>query len=73
MAEISALKPGTTAKLGYIRSGKDMSTEVTIADRSKLFAARLNDGEDEDGEQEQPQESKFGISVRSITPDMADR
>jgi len=72
VAEISALKPGTQAKLGYIRSGKDMTTEVTIADRSKLFASRLGDQE-EGGEQAKPQESKFGITVRGITRDMADR
>ncbi len=43
VADISALKPGTSAKVGYVRNGKSMSTEVTIADRSKLFAARLGD------------------------------
>ena len=51
---------------------RPLSTDVTIADRSKLFAARLGDQE-EGGEQAQPQESKFGITVRSITQDMASR
>ena len=46
VAEISALKPGADAKLGYIRSGKTMTAEVTIADRSKLFASRLGDQEE---------------------------
>ena len=41
VADISALKPGTTAKLGYVRNGKESTAEVTIADRAKLFAARL--------------------------------
>jgi serine protease Do len=72
VAEISAIKPGSTAKVGYVRNGKTSATDVTIADRSKLFAARLGDQE-EGGEQAQPQESKFGINVRSITPDMANR
>ncbi len=72
VAEISSLKPGTEAKLGYIRNGKDSTAEVTIADRSKLFASRLGDQE-EGGEQAKPQESKFGITVRGITQDMADR
>jgi serine protease Do len=72
VAEISALKPGTDAKLGYIRNGKDSTANVVIADRSKLFAARLGDQE-EGGEQAKPQESKFGITVRGITRDMADR
>ncbi len=72
VAEISALKPGTAAKIGYVRNGKPETATVTIADRSKLFATRL--GEDEGGEEQaQPQESKFGITVRNITPDLADR
>jgi len=72
VAEISSLKPGTDAKLGYVRNGKDSTVEVTIADRSKLFASRLGNQE-EGGEQAKPQESKFGITVRGITQDMADR
>jgi serine protease Do len=72
VADISALKPGTTAKLGYVRNGKESSAEVTVADRAKLFAARLG-GEQEQGEEGQPQESKFGLTVKGITQDMANR
>jgi len=72
VADISSLKPGTTAKLGYVRNGKESSAEVTIADRAKLFAARLG-GEQEQGEEGQPQESKFGLTVKGITQDMANR
>jgi len=72
VAEISALKPGTTAKVGYVRSGKNMTADVTIADRSKLFASRLGEQE-EGGEEGKPQESKFGVTVRGITPDLANR
>lgn len=72
VSEISGLKPGSTAKIGYVRNGKAETANVTIADRSKLFAARLGD-EESGEEQAQPQESKFGVTVRDITPDMADR
>ncbi len=72
VAEISAIKPGDTAKLGYIRSGKESTAAVIVADRSKLFGARLGE-QDEGNEPEQPKESKFGITVRGITQDMADR
>jgi serine protease Do len=45
---------------------------VTIADRAKLFASRL--GEEEGGsEEEQPQETKLGLTVRSVSPEIADR
>ena len=35
VAEISALKPGTTAKIGYVRNGKQSTADVTIADRAE--------------------------------------
>jgi serine protease Do len=45
---------------------------VTIADRAKLFAARL--GEDqENGDDSTPKQSKFGATVRRLTPEMAER
>jgi serine protease Do len=45
---------------------------VTVADRAKLFASRLGD-DDEGSGQEGPKESKLGLTVRAITPDLADR
>ena len=72
VAEISALRPGSTAKLGYVRNGKQNTSDVTIADRQKLFATRLGD-EEEGGEEAKPQENKLGVNVRDITPEMAER
>ncbi len=72
VAEISAIKPGSTAKLGYVRNGKQNTAEVTVADRQKLFATRLGD-EEEGGEQAKPEESKLGVIVKDITPEIADR
>ena len=72
VAEIAARKPGTKAKLTFVRNGKKQDTSVTIADRSKLFASRLGE-EDENQSEETPKASKFGLTVRSITPDLADR
>ena len=72
VADIASRKPGSKAKLTFVRNGKKADTTVTIADRSKLFAARLGE-EDESQSEEAPKASKFGITVRSITPDLADR
>ena len=72
MGEISAIKPGTTAKIGYVRNGKQSTAEVTVADRQKLFATRLGDDE-EGGEEAKPQESKLGLNVNDITPEIAER
>jgi len=72
VADIASRKPGSKAKLAFVRNGKQDETSVTIADRSKLFASRLGEEEENQGEEE-PKPSKFGVSVRSITPDLADR
>jgi serine protease Do len=70
--EISNRKPGTKAKIGFIRSGKKDETTITVGSRSKLFGSRLG-LEDEQGEQAEPQESKLGVTVDTITPDIAQR
>src|ERR1700685_883075 len=41
VAEIAARKPGTKVAVSFLRNGKEQQTSVTIADRAKLFAARL--------------------------------
>jgi len=72
VADIASRKPGSQIKLGYVRNGKKDDTTVTVADRAKLFAARL--GEDEQGgEESAPKESRLGVTVRAVTPEIADR
>ncbi|MGC2446976.1 MAG: Do family serine endopeptidase [Candidatus Sulfotelmatobacter sp.] len=72
VADIASRKPGSKVNLGFIRNGKAQDATVTIADRSKLFAARL--GEDQGNDDENtPKPSKFGVTVRKVTPEMADR
>jgi serine protease Do len=71
--DISQMKPGSVAKLGFVRNGKQDTANVTIADRSKLFAGKLNQGEGEGQEGNAPTESKFGITVQNVSPDMAQR
>ena len=72
VSDIASRKPGSKVGLGFLRNGKSQETSVTIADRSKLFAARL--GEDQENDDENtPKPSKLGLTVRKITPEMADR
>jgi serine protease Do len=72
VADIASRKPGAKVAVGFLRNGKQQDTSVTIADRAKLFAARLND--DEGGNDEStPKQNKFGLTVRKLTPEMADR
>jgi serine protease Do len=72
VANIASRKPGSKIDIGLIRNGKKQDASVTVADRAKLFAARLGE-DDEGGEAEAPKESKLGLSVRGITSDVADR
>jgi serine protease Do len=72
VADIASRKPGAKVAVGFLRNGKQQDTTVTVADRAKLFAARLN--EDDSGSDEStPKQSKFGVTVRKLTPEMADR
>jgi serine protease Do len=72
VADIASRKPGSKVQMGFLRNGKDQNATVTIADRAKLFASRL--GEDqEDNDESAPKQSKFGVTVRKLTPEMADR
>jgi serine protease Do len=72
VAEIASRKPGAKVAISFLRNGKAQETTVTIADRAKLFAARL--GEDrENGDESTPKPSKLGVTVRKLTPEMAER
>jgi serine protease Do len=72
VADIASRKPGSKVNLSFLRNGKSQETTVTIADRAKLFAARLGDDQ-ENGDESTPKQSKFGMTVRKVTPEMADR
>jgi serine protease Do len=72
VADIASRKPGSKVTLGFLRNGKPQEASVTIADRAKLFAARLGDDQ-ENGDESAPKQSKFGVTVRKVTPEMADR
>lgn len=72
VSEIASRKPGSKVEIGYVRNGKKEETSITVADRAKLFASRLG-AQDEDNGDNGPEESKLGISVRTITPDIASK
>jgi serine protease Do len=72
VADIAARKPGAKVKLDFLRNGKTQDTTVTITDRSKLFAARLNP-DDEGGDSSTAKLDKFGITVRKLPPEMAEK
>jgi serine protease Do len=69
---ISATKPGSKVDLTYVRNGQEKQAKITVADRAKLFGDRNDEGE-EARDESKPSPTKLGISVRSITPEMAQR
>jgi serine protease Do len=70
--DIASRKPGSKIELDFIRNGKPETTTVTVADRAKLFAERLGPDQEND-EANTPKPSKLGVTVRKLTPEMADR
>jgi serine protease Do len=72
VADIAARKPSSKIVVGFIRNGKKQEATAIVADRAKLFAARLGD-EDESSQDAGPKESKLGITVRTLNQEMADR
>jgi serine protease Do len=72
VSDIASRRAGSKVTLGFLRNGKMQDATVTIADRAKLFAARL--GDDQQGEDDStPKQSKFGVTVRKLTPEIADK
>ena len=72
VSDIASRKPGSKVAVTFLRDGKQQDTTVTIADRAKLFATRLRDDQ-EDNDESTPKPSKFGATVRKLTPEMAER
>ncbi len=71
---ISATRPGNKINLTYIRNGQQKEATVTVADRAKLFADRTNDQSSDDApEDSHPQPTKLGITVKGVSPEMAER
>jgi serine protease Do len=73
VGEISNAKPGSTVKLNYFRDGKPSEASVEVADRMKLFGARLGLTDDQPEEDDTPKETKLGITVRDLSPELGTR
>lgn len=71
--DIAGRKPGTKAKIGYMRNGQHMTATVTIADRAKMMAA--SSGEEEGGgpSGQGGNQGKLGMSVRNVPADLASK
>ena len=72
VGNISARRPGSTVRLGYLRAGKEESATVGIANRADTVEAMngKQGGDDQDGNADQPDQpanfGKLGITVQAI-------
>jgi serine protease Do len=69
VADISARKPGSTVKLGYMRNGQKLEATVTIGDRAKMIAAAGSaQDQEENATPESPDasQSKLGLGVTDL-------
>ena len=69
---ISSVKPGNKVEITYVRNGQEKKASVGVEDRTKLFPDTREEAEASDTEST-PKPSKLGVTVRSITPEQADR
>jgi serine protease Do len=64
---VAELSPGKPVTVKYLRDGKDMTTQLTIGDRSKV----IPDEEEQEGglgEEDESGRVKLGLSVQSLNP-----
>jgi serine protease Do len=69
VTDISARKPGSTVRVGYLRNGQQLDATVTIGDRAKMIAASSAGQEQEDNAgpaAPDASQSKLGLSVSDL-------
>ena len=68
VAEIASRHPGSSARIGYVRDGKQADTTVTIGDRDKVFSQQASNDEAAPEDKGATAENKLGIAVHEVTP-----
>jgi len=70
--DIAARRPGSTARIGYLRDSKTGNTKVTIGDRDRVFAAvNAMPATPQAQPENQPGEELLGLVVHEVGPAMA--
>ena len=72
---ISATHPGNKLNLTYLRNGQEKQATVVVADREKLFGDRTDQSSNDDtpDDSSQPAPTKLGVTVKAVSPEMAER
>jgi serine protease Do len=67
VGDIASRRPGSSARIGYVRDGKQADTTVTIGDRDKVFSEQASNDESAPEDKGSSAENKLGIAVREVT------
>ncbi len=73
VADIASRRPGSTVRLGYLRDGKPMTASVVVGDRDQIFSSMLGENNAAPSDNGTSSETKLGITVREVGPQMADK
>ncbi len=73
--DISARQIGSAVNLGYLRSGKQNTANVTIGDRAKVYAELSGSEKDDSGSTQESDagQAKLGITVAAVPPQMSSK
>jgi serine protease Do len=71
--EIANRRPGTTARIGYVRDGKQADTTVTIGDRDKVTQEQVAEDDGPPAANPDSAQNKLGLAVREVTPGTAQK
>ena len=70
-AYVAELTPGKNVTVNYLRDGKEMSTQITIGDRSKVIPSSKEESDSDQDESEPGEKVKLGMRVQSLTAQQA--
>ena len=66
---ISAMKPGTSAKLGVWRDGKDMTVTAKVGDQKEESAITKAKADGKPAEAAKPEPMAYGVSLAPLSPE----
>ncbi len=77
VANVAPRHVGSTARITYLRDGKENTVTVTIADRAEMLSSADGTGDDDNGPGSSAApnvaQDKFGMSIAAIPPEMLSR
>jgi serine protease Do len=68
---VADVAPGSTVRVDYLRDGQAANTSVTVVERPANAGQENDEGDDRGGAEARP--SKLGVSLRDVTPELADQ